>query len=153
MDDDLRLDLLTLGSQGYCCSQIVIILGLRLLGRDNPDLVRAMTGPCHGVGGCGEVCGALTGGACFIALHAGKGADREVRDDRYPLMVEELTGWFRDEACAACGGVRCSDILGEGVCAIDPARCGALVAEVFQKCVEILLANDLDPAEGRPETT
>jgi len=40
MDDTTRMR--ELKEQGFFCSQILLILGMGLQGKDNPDLVRAM---------------------------------------------------------------------------------------------------------------
>jgi len=64
--------LLELGAKGYSCAQMLVIGALRLMGRENPDLVRAVAGLAQGVG-CGELCGALSGGACLLSLYTGKG--------------------------------------------------------------------------------
>ena len=39
--DDLQMELMALDGRRYHCSQILVSLGLRLQGRENPDLVRA----------------------------------------------------------------------------------------------------------------
>ncbi len=51
-----------LASQGYCCSQILILMELEEKGIENTDLVKAMAGLCIGTGGSGRTCGIITGG-------------------------------------------------------------------------------------------
>ena len=46
---DYDLDILRLGHAGYCCAQVVMLLGLEQSGADNPGLVRAMAGLCYDV--------------------------------------------------------------------------------------------------------
>lgn len=46
----LMLELLPMVRQGYCCSQLLILLMLQARDQQNPDLVRAMQGLCHGIG-------------------------------------------------------------------------------------------------------
>jgi len=41
MIDQTSLRMMQLAGQGYCCSQILILLALEGMGRENPDLVRA----------------------------------------------------------------------------------------------------------------
>ncbi|MBZ0309444.1 MAG: C-GCAxxG-C-C family protein, partial [Anaerolineae bacterium] len=62
-----------LKEQGFFCSQIIMILGLELQGKENPDLVRAMHGLAGGLGFTGETCGALTGGSSVLGVYAGRG--------------------------------------------------------------------------------
>jgi hypothetical protein len=110
-----------------------------------------MAGLGHGLGFCGETCGAVLGGACLIGLYAGRGLAPGVADREHPrfgLMVAELVEWFRQDACAACPGIRCADILGEEG-RPDPARCGSLVEGVYRKVLELLQASGIDPAEAR----
>ncbi len=142
---DIDLDLLTYGSQGFNCSQILVLLGLRLQDRENPELVRAMDGLGNGLGFCGETCGALLGGCALIAMNAGKGASEERAHDRLPMMIAELVDWFRTTACAGCSGIRCSDILDDASTGPDMQRCGQLVCGVYGKVLAILEENDVDP--------
>ncbi|TVM16339.1 hypothetical protein DPQ33_11975 [Oceanidesulfovibrio indonesiensis] len=142
---DIDLDLLTYGSQGFNCSQIIILLGLRLQDRENPELVRAMEGLGNGLGFCGETCGALLGGCSLIAMNAGKGAPDERAHDRLPVMIAALVEWFRETACAECSGIRCADILDDAEAGPDMQRCGQLVSGVYGKALAILEENDIDP--------
>lgn len=145
--NDLMFEMVTLGSRGYCCSQILMILALKARSAENPDLVRAMAGLCHGLGNCRGPCGVLTGAACVLALYAAKGADGEAGSDRLPLMLDTLNEWFAGTAGSAYGGTACGDILGEADCrAPDPSRCGQLLVDTCQKVWEILEENGFELA-------
>lgn len=149
MLDDVGLRMMELGGRGYCCSQILMLLALDEMGRENPDLVRASAGLCNGLGDCSGPCGVLTGAACLLALHGAKGTDFEESDDRLPLMLEQLRTWFTDQVAGQFGGVACADIL-EGECGgPNPERCGGLVADAYARVREILVENGIDPSEGR----
>ena len=102
--DDMILQLIRLKARGFCCAQIILILALEAQGKANADLVRSVGGLCFGVNGAGEVCGALSGGACLISLYAGKGGDEEASDHRYVTMVGELVGWFRGQPTTSTAG-------------------------------------------------
>ncbi len=69
---DLTLQMMKLHAKGYCCAQVILILALEAQGKINEDLVRSVGGLCFGINWSGEVCGALSGGACLISLYAGK---------------------------------------------------------------------------------
>jgi hypothetical protein len=140
--------ILELGAKGYGCAQILLAGGLRLLGRDNPDLLRAMGGLAQGGGGSGELCGALSGGFCLIGLYCGKGSDGELPDGREILLMEGLLSWFRDQPFARVG-LTCDAILGKAASGMDPALCGEIVSGVWQTVLTLLLENGLDPGEGR----
>ena len=110
-EDPLRM--MTLKTQGFYCSQILLQLGLEAQGKENPDLIRAVAGLAGGLGFVGDVCGTLTGGACLLGLYAGKGIAAEEEDDRLNLMIRELVDWFKEEFEGLYGGITCAVILGD----------------------------------------
>ena len=132
-----------LKQQGFFCSQILIILGLELQGKSNPDLVRCMHGLAGGLGFTGETCGTLTGGACLLGLYAGKGLPAEERDPRLFSMIEELVKWFKEKYGTQYGGITCNQIL-ENNLKNRSIRCPPLVAETYQKIKELLVENGFD---------
>lgn len=135
MDDLMRM--LELKQQGFYCSQIMVSLGLQDRGESNPALVRAARGLAGGLGFSGEVCGALSGGACLLGLYAGKGLPDEPDNPALDMMVQELVTWFKDEHGAKYGGIRCDDILA-GEPANMKARCPGLVITTYEKTTELL---------------
>jgi C_GCAxxG_C_C family probable redox protein len=135
--------LMTLRKQGFYCSQILVLQGLEMTGRSNPDLVRAMHGLAGGLGFTGELCGALTGGVSLIGLYAGKGTPEQEEDPRLLYMIEDLVRWFKAEYGAQFGGIRCEEILG-GVSQNQASRCPVIVAGVLQKVKELLVENGFD---------
>jgi C_GCAxxG_C_C family probable redox protein len=144
MDDDM-MRMLELSQQGFHCSQILLILGLEAQGKTNPDLIRAIHALAGGIGGCGDVCGTLTGGACLLGLYAGRGSAEEAEDPRLSLMIGELMAWFTEQYGQLYGGIRCADILTD-----DPqnmaARCPDIVFSTYDKAIELLVANGFDLA-------
>ena len=54
------------GEGNFCCSQTVLAIGMKRLGLDDPDLLRAMAGYCGG--SCAGVCGALAGGEALVSF-------------------------------------------------------------------------------------
>ena len=101
-----------LKQQGFYCSQIILIQGLELLGKSNPDLVRSMHGLAHGMGYSGEVCGALT--SCSVCIGS-------IRRQRHPRRAGGPAGRFygrwtwsngsRPSLFRRYGGIRCEEIL------------------------------------------
>ncbi|MDR2077121.1 MAG: C-GCAxxG-C-C family protein [Desulfovibrio sp.] len=144
----LDTTILELGAKGYGCAQILLAGGLRFLGRDNPDLLRAMSGLTQGGGGSGQLCGALSGGFCLIGLYCGKGADGEQPDGRADLLMEGLLAWFQEQPFAR-NGLSCEAILGRTPAGMDPALCGEIVSGVWQTVLALLPEHGLDPGEGR----
>jgi C_GCAxxG_C_C family probable redox protein len=144
--DEIILQMMRLNAKGYCCAQIILILALEAQGKTNADLVRSMGGLCFGINWSGEVCGALSGGACLISLYAGKGADEEIADSRCMTMVGELVEWFTRAAEDEYGGTRCHEIIERFP---DRSICSLIVSETYKKCVEILVSHGFDPAAGK----
>ena len=144
--DDMVLRLMRLKAKGFCCAQIILILALEAQGKTNADLVRSVGGLCFGINWSGEVCGALSGGACLISLYAGKGGDEETPDDRYMTMMGELVDWFTVAAHGEYGGTRCDEILEKFP---DRSICGRIVADTYEKCMDILVSHGFDPAVGK----
>lgn len=146
--DELLFKMVQWSQQGFFCSQILLLLAMEQLQRENPELIRAMGGLNGGVGFCGKLCGALSGGACLISLYAGKGEAEELEDSQVNELIAQLAEWFQTEACAAYGGCNCMDIL-EG----DPnnrmMRCPQLVQQTFEKATALLTQAGYDLTTGR----
>ncbi len=155
MIDDTQMMVMELAGQGYSCAQIVLLGGLRLMGRENPDLVRAMSALSSGAS-CGDLCGALTGGLCLISLHTGQGLEDERPALGARTLNQALVKWFRQEELQdrvrpTCAAIFESAGLAFQDGAMNPAAgCGDLVAHTWVKALEILRDNGFDPAEGRP---
>jgi len=126
MVDNSRL--LDLRLKGYCCSQMIIKMGLEDSGReDNPDLIQAVRGLCDGLH-AGLLCGILSSCACLIALLA---------PDDAPVITADLADWFRSEFETDNGGINCDDILAD-----DPmnksTKCPRILAATYEKMMEML---------------
>lgn len=133
--DEAAFRMFELHSQGFTCGQILLALGMDRRGEENPDLLRAVHGLAGGVGFSGQVCGALSGGVCLLALFLGKGtADEEPHEGFYDA-IRDFGQWFQEEF----GHVDCRDILGgEPEPSSYEAKCGDIVARVYEKAMDIL---------------
>jgi C_GCAxxG_C_C family probable redox protein len=141
--------MIQLAQQGFHCSQILLIMGLDAQGKENPDLVRAMAGLAGGLGFSGEVCGALSGGACLLGLYAGKGTADQEEDERLNLMINELVEWFSVQYGEPYGGIRCDNIL-EGDPGARTTRCPGMVLGTYDQVKALLLKNGFDLSGGNP---
>lgn len=145
-EDDFRV--LELSVQGFGCSQIIAIMALDVQQRENPLLVRAMTGLLNGMGS-GKTCGALTGACCVLGMYAGRGALDEPESDDLPVMQAELVEWFETKYGERHGSIDCAAITEN-----DPAfrlnRCPRIVTDTFVKVRDILAAHGypMDGSEG-----
>lgn len=134
--------LMALRKQGFYCSQIILLKGLEMQGKSNPDLISAMHGLAGGLGFAGELCGALTGGAALLGLYAGKGTPEQDEDLRLNFMTADLVNWFKAEYGEPFGGIRCAEILGGDN--QNKSRCPVMVLGVLQKVKELLVENGYD---------
>ena len=129
------MDVLPFVRQGFCCSQLLMLLILQ--------------GLCHGIGHSEGDCGLLPGGACVLALLCGKGADEEVPHQMLNPLLNEYATWFY-ERTAQYGGYTCPQVaagLGarkgeDGV--PDPVACGELLADCWVKIGELVESYGLD---------
>lgn len=143
MDDMERLR--ELGAQGFYCSQILLLMGLDLQGKSNPDLVRAGRGLAGGLGFTGDTCGTLTSATCLLGLYAGKGVPADIDDPRLDFMIMELVKWFKEKYGEQYGGIRCEQIVGKGG-RMQATRCPQIVLETYQRVKELLVENGFDLA-------
>lgn len=134
---DLFDKVMELSRYGYFCSQIMAILTLETLGEENPGLVRAMGGLNGGVGFSGDCCGCMTGGACIISYFTGKGEDTGMDDAQHKNAMKEFTDWFNEQMLIDYGGIDCRDIT-RGNPAKRVELCPMIIAQSFEKCMEIL---------------
>lgn len=143
-DESIRI--LQLGSQGFCCSQILMQLALDDMGLENSDLIRAMGGLCEGMGQ-GELCGVATGAACVLALYGSKGTAQEEVLESLPAMLADFMDWFRRSG-REWGGIRCDDItMASG--GRNEAVCGNIMQQARMTLLEILDAHGIDPTRSR----
>jgi hypothetical protein len=132
--NDLSTRVLQLLRQGYCCSQILIKLGLEAQGKDNPDLLNAVAGLCQGLY-WGMCCGTLTGAACLLSLYDKEKAASD--------MIPKLSDWFERTYTPCYGGINCHEILGDNpLNKIE--RCPRIMEETFEKCRELLAECDYE---------
>lgn len=148
MDDRVQIN--KLREQGYYCSQILIVMGLDLQGKSNPDLVRSMQSLAGGIGFTGNLCGALTGAACLLGLYAGKGKPDEESDGRLDLMLLDLVKWFKDNIGSRFAGVDCNSIIDNDINNMRQ-RCPDIILSVYQKAKELLVEYgfELDGSSGQ----
>lgn len=143
----MMLELLPWVRQGYCCSQLLLLLMLRIMDQESAPVVRAVQGLCHGIGQSDGPCGLLTGGACALSLAAGKGAEGEEAHPLFAPLLHDYAAWF-EERTAPYGGQRCGQVaagLGSASDGLpDPAACGNLLAECWEKIVELVETYNVD---------
>jgi hypothetical protein len=127
MNDTVR-KIYTLSAQGYCCSQILVKLGLDARQEENPQLLDAVSGLCSGVFS-GLCCGTLTGAACLLSLYD--------KQNAHARMIPSLVEWFQETYTLRYGGIDCDDIIdADAVKQVE--HCPKIMVETFEKCRELL---------------
>jgi len=96
--------------QKFHCSQAIAMVGQEKLGKNNDDVIRAMGAFGGGLGGNGEVCGALAGGLAVLGLCYSRAHQEEKENPRMWKDAEELVRRFRDEIVQLNGSILCRDI-------------------------------------------
>ncbi len=131
------------GEGNFCCSQTVLAIGMKRLGLDDPDLLRAMAGYCGG--SCAGVCGALAGGEALIGLYVGRGTPEPDRDPRQKQLAAELSAKFRDY----WKSTQCDDLV-HGDPKLREYTCPSLMAATVEMAWGILHENgfNLDTREA-----
>lgn len=102
-----------------------------------------MAGLAGGLGFAGENCGALTGGACLLALYAGGDGTGAAPEGPLRDMIQQLVDWFRAEQTKKYGGINCRDILEDNP-QYQLERCPHIVRATYQKVREILAGHNYD---------
>ena len=139
--DEVVGRMIDLAEKKYNCSQIMMGLFLEQEQKENPDLMRAMSGLGDGCGFFHETCGIMTAAASVIGLNAGKGADSEEESDHLLPMLEEFGDWFRRETMEKYSGTRCKEIVGDQVGTPEGKQiCGTLIFEAYNQ-INVILAN------------
>jgi C_GCAxxG_C_C family probable redox protein len=134
---DEQLRMLELAQQGFHCSEVLLFMGLDALGQENPNLIRAVSALAGGIGFSGEVCGALTGGACLLGLYTGRGRPDEDEHPMMKVMIQDLVEWFSEKYGGRYGGIQCREITGDDPANV-PSRCPRLITAVHKKVKSLL---------------
>jgi hypothetical protein len=126
---DTAKEIRRLAAQGYCCSQIMIQMGLDAREDENPELVDAVSGLCGGLYS-GLCCGILTGAACLLSLY-----DRKTAASN---MIPRLVEWFKETYTPSYGGISCIEII-QNNSMYRMERCPKMMEETYEKCRELLV--------------
>ncbi|MBN1568983.1 MAG: C_GCAxxG_C_C family protein [Acidobacteria bacterium] len=127
MNDTAR-EIYRLSQEGYCCSQIMVQMGLDAQGDENAQLVDAVAGLCGGLYS-GLCCGTLTGAACMLSIFD--------KDKAKQHMIPKLVEWFQATYTQRYGGIRCDCII-DGNPMTRLERCPKIMEKTFEKCRSLL---------------
>lgn len=121
---DMNQDIFELKMKGYCCSQIIMELGLKQLGKENPDLVSALIGLCNGLWN-GKTCGIISAANCLFCLIDPNRATQ--------YNIAAFGEWFED----VYGSLECDELM-ENNPMNKIRKCPAMLEGSFLKISEIL---------------
>ena len=96
--------------QRFHCSQALAAVGQEKLEKRGDDVIRAMGAFGGGLGGNGEVCGALVGAMAVLGLCYSRAHQHEKENPKMCAAAQELLRRFRDEAVDQEGTIYCRDI-------------------------------------------
>jgi C_GCAxxG_C_C family probable redox protein len=132
MEDSMDFDKMVfeMRRQGFKCAQIMVKVALEIDGKNNPDLLRAMSGLNTGMAETGGACGVLTGGAAALGYFTGRGEPNELPHERATEIVAAYVNWFRE----TYGTDTCYGLIGG-----DFSRCPSICPGVIQAGYEMLI--------------
>ena len=96
----------------FHCSQAVLAVGQQKLNRKDDEVIRAMGAFGGGLGGNGEVCGAVAGAVAVIGLRFSRASEDEREDPKMWSYAQEVLERFRREIAKDCGSILCREIAG-----------------------------------------
>ncbi len=121
----------------FHCSQALAAVGQEKLGKGNDEVIRAMGAFGGGLGGNGEVCGALAGALAAIGLRYSRARADEKENPKMWADAQEMVRRFRDEIVNQGGTINCRDIA--GVNWLDRVEVKAFYSgEKVKNCVRIV---------------
>jgi len=104
-DHDLKVNWYP-GDTSISCSEAVIRVALEKIKVESSDALKISSALGGGVGGFGEICGAVTGAILAIGLRYGRDNETQPKDE-VRNITRELLQEFRDEF----GYLRCNDLI------------------------------------------
>lgn len=141
---------------GYNCAQSVLYAYGPELGLDAETALKVSTGLGGGMGGSGEVCGAVTGGILALGLKYGRGgqAEKSVAQQTYRKTQELMTAFEQVHGTCTCrtllGG--CDLRTPEGMQRFKEQDLHRKVCVGCVRTVGEILARMLEPLAATQET-
>ena len=107
--EEMREKAIDLFQKKLHCSQVLAMVGLEKLGIDDPSVIKALGAFGGGIGGTGNICGALVGAVSVIGTLYSRSSLEEKENPRMWAATKAVMKNF--EALAAQhGGINCCQI-------------------------------------------
>jgi C_GCAxxG_C_C family probable redox protein len=107
--DEMREKAIELFKQRLHCSQVLALVGLEKLGLGDPSVVKALGAFGGGIGGTGNICGALVGATSVIGMLYSRSSLEEKENPRMWSATKAVMKNF-EELTAQHGGINCCQI-------------------------------------------
>lgn len=107
--EEMREKAINLFQQRLHCSQVLAMVGLEKLGVSDPSVIRALGAFGGGIGGTGNICGALVGAASVIGTLYSRSSLEEKENPRMWAATKAVMKNF-EEMAAQHGGINCAQI-------------------------------------------
>lgn len=107
--DEMRDKAIDLFTKRMHCSQVLAMIGLEKLGVNDPSVIKALGAFGGGIGGTGNICGALVGAVSVIGSLYSRSSLEEKENPRMWAATKTVMKQF-EELTAAHGGINCCQI-------------------------------------------
>ncbi len=107
--DEMRDKAIDLFTKRMHCSQVLAMIGLEKLGVNDPSVIKALGAFGGGIGGTGNICGALVGAVSGIVSLYSRSSLEEKENPRMWAATKAVMKQF-EELTAAHGGINCCQI-------------------------------------------
>jgi len=109
LPEEMQEKAIELFNQRMHCSQVLAMVGLEKLGATEPSIIKAMGSFGGGIGGTGQVCGALVGAVSVIGALYSRASLEEKENPRMWAATKAVMKHF-EELTESFGGIDCKQI-------------------------------------------
>ena len=109
--EEMREKAIDLFTRRLHCSQVIATVGLEKLGVEAPEVIKALGSFGGGIGGTGNICGALVGAASVIGTLYSRSSLEEKENPRMWNATKQVMRHF-EEMTARHGGINCCQLAG-----------------------------------------
>ncbi|MDX9835803.1 MAG: C-GCAxxG-C-C family protein [Desulfobulbus sp.] len=107
--DEMREKSIDLFLKRLHCSQVLATVGMEKLGVSDPAVIKALGAFGGGIGGTGNMCGALVGAVSVLGTLYSRGSLDEKENPRMWSATKTVMKNF-EELTTECGGINCCQI-------------------------------------------
>ena len=109
LPEEMREKAIELFLKRLHCSQVIALIGLEKLGIDDPSVIKALGAFGGGIGGTGNICGALVGAVSVIGTLYSRSSLEQKENPRMWASTKKVKKDF-EELTAVHDGINCCQI-------------------------------------------